>query len=164
MSVRLTLQAIMTAVEVLEGNAASAVEERRTWTHDQFNLTQELDGTTAVPVSKCAYFDAALVGGAKSIDLSALTGANAVSVVGTGLKAQALLLLNPSTNENSLTFTAGEANGYAVAGADWKLTLQPGQWALLFLNDLAPDVAVDAKTIDIAGTGTEVARMAVILG
>lgn len=164
MSVSLTLAATLTAVETLGVNTASASDANRKVTHDQFNQSQALTGASNVPVSKCAYFEQALTAGAASIDLTALTGTNGGAVNGTGLKVQAILIKNKSTNSNVMTFAVGASNGYNLAGAGWSEALLPGQWTLKFLNEAAPDVAAGAKTLDIAGTGAEVAQIGIVLG
>lgn len=124
-----------------------------------------INAGTTVPATKVAKFNQALTAGAATIDLTALPGQTAdETVVGTGLKVQIAEFRNLSTNANNITVTFGAANGYLLAGAAWKAILAPGQSVRFILKDAAPDVDGTHKNIDLAGTGTQVLEVFLILG
>lgn len=167
MSVSVTISQVLTAVETLDGNAdpISAAKRKVTW--DALSSKQtSLNADTTVPATKIAGGKVALVAGSKTLDLTALTGlgANGQSVDMTGLKVQAIYAENPGTNLNSISIAVGGTNGYNFSGADGKLTLEPGQSVVLFGNDKAPDVAVGAKTLDLAGTLTQALNLVIVAG
>lgn len=132
-----------------------------------YNQSGTLTASTTPPATKQATFALTLTAGSGSIDLTALPGLNANETVdGTGLKAQLLLLLNPSSNANSITVAKGASNGYGwnTAGTSWTVSLSPGQWAQFGGNDVAPDVASGARILDVTGTGSQVLNVSIVLG
>lgn len=164
MSVRVVYTTAVNVTEILETNTVSMTEKGRTVEHTALNKATTLTGTTTPPATKVAAFEKALVAGAASIDLTALSGTNGAVVDGTGLKVQAIKVVNKAANANAITISKGAANGYALGGADFSVTLQPGQELVMFGNDATPDVANDAKTLDLAGTGTQAAQIIIVLG
>ena len=58
----------------------------------------------------------------------------------------------------------GTSSGYELLGNGFTFAVKPGQEALFFLNEGAPDVASAAKNIDLSGTGTESLDVIVVLG
>lgn len=131
------------------------------------NESTTYTASTSVPVTKCAAFQQALTSGAATIDLTALPGATAdETVVGTGLKLQILKIRNLSTNANKITVSNGASNPYRLDGATtaWTFVLAPGQSYTLFLNESADDVGSSHKTIDLAGTGSQVLEVLAVLG
>jgi len=132
-----------------------------------YNQTGTLTASSTVPATKQATFPLTMSGGTGSVDLTALPGLNANETVdGTGLKAQLLLLLNPSSNANSITVAKGASNGYGwnTAGTSWTVSLSPGQWAMFGGNDVGPDVASGARLLDVTGTGSQVLDVSIVLG
>ena len=167
MSVSVTLQQVLSAVETLEGNTPPISAAKRVVTWDALSIKGvAMNAGSAVPATKIAGGQVALANGAKTLDLTALAGlgANGTTVDFTGLKLQALYLENPATNEYEISVAPGAANGYAFSGADSKLTLAPGQSVLLYGADEAPDVAAGAKTLDFAGTQAEAFNILLIAG
>jgi hypothetical protein len=164
MSVQLTYQATVTGRETLETNVPAAAAAKRLVTHDQYNSSAALSSTTTPPVTKCAYFEKALVAGAGAIDLTALVGTNGATVDGTGLKVQVFKVQAKATNANPITLSEGASNGYELLGNAWTMVLQPGQEVMVYGNDATPDVAAGAKTIDLAGTGTQALEVSIVLG
>jgi len=150
------------AVEVLD-NAPAALEPPVT--HDQFETHVTLpDTVTPVPATEAVYSTIALVDGAKTIDLTSLTGTNGRAVDGTGLKVQAIKLKNTSAS-NSMTFQGGASNPYELnADANWHVSLPPGGEFMAYCPDTNPDIAADAKTIDVAGTGTDQFELSLVMG
>lgn len=164
MSVRVSYQTVLNVVEVLEANTVSLTEKGRTVEHTALTKAATLTATSTPPATKVAAFEQALTAGAASIDLTALVGTNGAVVTGLGLKVQAIKIVAKSTNENPITVKVGAANGYALAGANFEVALQPGQEIVMYGNDAAPDIAVDAKTMDVAGTGTEAVQVIIVMG
>lgn len=157
----------LTARETLVTNVPAAT--RKTVVHDGFNVAATLKDDTTPPVTKVAAFAKALVNGTATIDLTALTGTGGVTVDGTGLKVQALLVINPSTNTKKLLVKPGASSGYNLFGASSQLKLNPGealQW-LGYDSNNVPDVANNAKAIDLTddgGNGNESYNFEFILG
>ena len=165
MSVKLSYTTNLTATELLESNVpAVSTNANKEVKHTGFNKAVTLDGVSTPPATKVAAFEQALVAGAATIDLTALTGTNGVSVDGTGLKVQAIKLVNKDTNSAAMTLSIGAANGYDGWGANFEVEVAPGAEVVLFANDAGSDIGAANKTLDIAGSGTETAQIIVILG
>jgi GTPase involved in cell partitioning and DNA repair len=157
------------ALTVTETLASVPSSSRPTVTHDVFNVSGSLISSSTPPVSKFAGFSKALVAGAGTIDLTALTGTNGSAVDGTGLKVQALRIQVPSTNVNPVVLQAGGSSGYNLFGASWKLQLNPGEEFLWIGKDKAavPDIDATHKNIGLAdggAGGTESCNFEIVLG
>lgn len=129
--------------------------------------TGTLTASSTVPATKHTYYTLTMSGGTGSIDLTSLPGLTAdETVVGTGLKLQLLKLKVPTSNANPVTIAKGASNGYGlpVAGTTWTVTLSPGQSAMFYLADLAPDVASGARILDVTGTASQTLEVGVVLG
>jgi hypothetical protein len=154
-----------TVRDTLTGPYVSANDA--TFTTDGLNESGTLTDATGVPVTKFAAYQLTLSSGTGSINLAALPGLSAdETVVGTGLKVQALKLRNKSTNANKITVTKGASNGYGLAasGDSWTVVLSPGQSVLFLLAEAAPDVATGARVFDVTGTGSQILEVMVVLG
>jgi hypothetical protein len=150
----------LVATETLSTNVPAA--KNPVIRHDQFDLSVTLKSTPAPPVTKTSAKTYALVGGALTIDLTALSGTSNEAVDGTGLKVQAIKIKNTGTN--AMTFVQGAANDYELVGATFSFTLLAGQHAMFYLNDAAPDVGATDSDIDVSGTGTETFEMILVMG
>lgn len=107
----------------------------------------------------------ALSGGAATIDLTSLTKTGLSSEDFTGKKVQMMKFTNKSTNSGSMEIATGATNGYAIFGtADDMITLPVGGCVQIYMPEGTPDVASGAKTIDIAGTGTDVFEIILVAG
>lgn len=164
MSVTATVAMTCTVAEILAANTGSASAANRTCTHSLYNYAATLNGASTPPATKVACFEQALVAGAATIDLTALTGTNAGVITMLGLKCQVVKFQAKATNSNPITITAGASNGYDLGGAAWSVVLLPGQAVMYLGNDAVEDVASGAKTIDLAGTGTESVECVVLCG
>jgi len=165
MTVTATYKSEITAVETIDGTAAPfAASSDKTITHNGLNTNLTLASNSSQPVTTQVSSEVALVSGAKTLDLTALVGTNSGAISFSGLKVQLAKFKNKSTNANTITLTIGASNGYALLGAGWEITLQPGQEATFFLNEQAPDVGGSAKTIDVTGTGSQVLQMQLVAG
>lgn len=162
MSVALTFASTVKTVETLETGVPAASASDKTITHDQYDETAALTASTTPPVTKCAYFLATLSGGALDIDLTALSGTNGATVVGTGLKVQAIRIKN--LGANTLTIEPGDSDAYNLLGAAFKIILAQNQHITLYGNDATPDVASDAKILKLTGTTTQTSEWSVVLG
>jgi hypothetical protein len=135
--------------------------------HTAMDTSLALGAATVPPVTKVAAFAKALVAGAGTIDLTALTG-TAGTVDGTGLKVQIFKAINPSTNTNPLIIVPGASSGYNILGATSKVTLNPGEeisWKG-YNKAAVPDVAAGVKNIDLSDGvgGTETYNFEIVLG
>lgn len=158
----------LVALEVFSlAEAPAASGNSRSWNHDGFDRQVQLTQNTTPAVTKVAYFDQALSGGAATIDLTALPHLGDV-VDGTGLNVRAFRLYNPGTNP--VTISKGASNGYEIfGGADGEVTVLPGH-AVQFgvalggtAGELA-EIGSGAKTIDLVGTGTDEFEVSVAMG
>ena len=110
-------------------------------------------------------FRQAMTAGAATIDLRAIPTVNSGTIDGNGKKVRVLRLSAPGTNANPITITPGASNGLNVFGATGEITLNPGDTVQLE-PATAGATAIDAthKTLDLAGTGTQVLDVAVVVG
>lgn len=161
-SLGLTLTMIEEIPATNTGLAASAAQ--RQVTHNAFNVTAALSGSTTPPASLAVSFVQALTAGSATIDLTAMPGTNGATKSGSGLKVVAALFAAPDTNANPITISEGASNGYELLGDGWSVTLKPGQSLLWYGVAQAPTVGGAAKTIDLAGTGSQVLNCALLLG
>lgn len=168
-SKRLDLKLQLKVLTTLSGSFINSADN--TVTEDGMTVDKTGDSallsSTTVPVTKSAMTAKAMSGGAATLDLTAMSNdSDGATINFSGLKVQAIMLTNPSTNANKITATQGASNGYGLnaAGDSWTLVLDPGQSAILYLNDTAPDVGGSAKTIDISGTSAQVLNIGVVAG
>jgi hypothetical protein len=117
--------------------------------HSTWNTAHVLSAGSTPPVTKVAAFVATLTS-----NLAALVGTNGATVVGTGLKVQAIKLQADAENGAVITITKGASNGYGLVGAGTSIALLPGQECVIYGNDATPDVASDARVLDLVGTGS----------
>jgi hypothetical protein len=147
--------ALLTVTQTMTGEFIGSDE---TFTVDGLNATATLNASSTPPATKQASGTQAMTAGAATLDLTALPGDTADETKDmTGLKLQLAILKAPSTNANPITISQGASNAYGLdaAGGTWSLTLDPGQFVLLYLDDNAEDVAAGAKEIDLAGTAAQ---------
>ena len=164
MSVTANYLSNVTVNETLTTGVPAANASNAIIVHDQYNSNQALTATSTVPVTKVAAFEQDLTGGAATIDLTSLTGANGVTVDGTGLKVQVIKFIAKAANANVLYVDVGASNGYDLLGASMYLGLQPGQEITIYGNDATPDIATADKTLDLTGTGTQGLKVIVVMG
>jgi len=162
MSISLRLRAEVTVSEALSlaalATATPAAE------YSAYATQLNLAGTTTPPVEKHASLSKALTAGAATIDLTAIAGQFG-NVNFTGLKLQAMLLKNSSSN-GTITVSKGASNGYGLdsGGATFTIPVAPGATVVFFFDDEPPDVAGGAKNLDLAGTGTQSLQMTLVAG
>lgn len=130
--------------------------------HDQFVSSINLNASSAAPVTTPVSDNIALVSGAHTIDLTSLVGTGGGAVDGTGLKVQAIHVRN--NGAAAMTFTPGSSNPYNLFGSSSSVTVPAGGQVLLFANEGAPDIASNAKEIDVAGTDTDDFDLTLVMG
>jgi hypothetical protein len=159
-----TLVSALTVVETLVdpylGPGLSTV------TTNGLNETVVLTGVTVPPITAQAAFQQALSGGAATIDLTALPGLTPSETVnGTGLKVQAIKLRGLSTNANKIVVSQGAANPYRLDGATaWSIPLLAGQSVLIYVDAGGEVIGGSHKNIDLAGTGSQVLEVEIVMG
>jgi len=162
MSVTASIVMNATVVETLTTNADSLSGGDTDITHKAFNFNSTIKSDSLVPATKVSAQVVALSTGAKTLDLTALTGANGGTVDATGLKLQVWKVKNLGAAD--MTFTFGAANPYNALGSAFLFVLKQNQQAMFFLNDSSPDVGSGAKTIDVSGTGSQTFQNLMIFG
>jgi len=164
MATKVEYAAKVTVLETLSTAVPGAADP--TLTQAGYNTEGSFSSTSTPPTTKSVVNTVALVAGAKTIDLTALTGINGATVDFTGLKVQFVKCRNPSANTGAITVQAGAANAYNLLGASWKVILQTGDEFTWKGSDDSgvPDVASGVKNIDLAGTGTESLEVVLVAG
>jgi nitrogen fixation/metabolism regulation signal transduction histidine kinase len=162
MTVALTLASTITVVETVANSYVDSTDQTLKYTGLNTSLT--LNGASTPAVSKQAQFQQALTSGAATVDLRALVGAAQSEVDGNGLKVRAVKLRGKSTNANPITISEGASNGYALFGSGFQLDLKPDQEILAYLKDGAVTIDGTHKTLDLAGTGSQILEIAIVLG
>lgn len=151
-----TARMFCSVVETLTTGVATVSSP--TITHNVLGATKTLS-----PATKIVSFTKAMSGGAGTIDLTSLTGANG-SVDGTGLKVQWIWFKATTGNANDITIKEGASNGYALAGASWQVILSADQEFGFIGNDNTPDIGATDKTIDLSGTLAQSVEVVIIMG
>lgn len=141
---------------------AAASAQTRTLTMSGFDTVKALDPTTSPPVSKAAYFVAALSGGAAVLDLTALPGGVTGNVDLTSKRVVLFKLANPGTNP--VAVAADGTNGYLLLGASGSAVVPAGGELTVYLANGGPVVGGSAKRIALTGTGTDSFNVAVLGG
>jgi hypothetical protein len=159
-----TLNSQLSIVETLNGLAVSPGDNTVTLTG--LNETVALTGSTTPPVSAATAFAVTMSGGAATIDLTALPGLTPSETINaTGLKGAAIKMSNPLTNANKIAVSQGASNAFRLdAATNWSVVLAPGQSVLFNLDGLTDAVGSTHKTIDLAGTGSQVLNVEIALG
>ena len=162
MSVTLSYSSKISVSETLETNVPAATDKGVT--HTGYDTTATLNATSTPAATKFAAFEKALSTGTATIDLTALVGTNGAAVDGSGLRVQAIKFRNKSTNANVLTLAKGSANGYDGLGASFSITLPPGGEVLVRTKAGGAVIGGTNKNLDLAGTGAQVAEIAIVMG
>ncbi len=164
MSVTLNYTTNLTVKETITAGVPDALAASAVVTHDQFNKSVSLNGSTTPPVSVTASFVKALSTGTGTVDLTALPGTNGATISGTGLKVQALKVQAPPGNANPITLTFGASSPYNLHGATFVITLSPGQEYEFYGNGATPTIGSGAKNIDLSGTGSQTLNFQIVMG
>lgn len=159
-TLQLALQ--MTMTEVLDGNVVGLSDLKVK--HSTLNLKKVLDADSTPPVTKVASFLMTLDPTTHTLDLEAIPGTNDATVVGTGLKVQAIKIVASAGNANIMTITEGAGNAYLLAGASWSIVLAAGQEFVFYGNDATPAIAGGSKDILFTGTDTQTCSVTIALG
>lgn len=140
--------AILKTVAQSEMNDSSVMDDELTFSVPGM-LNPYAANSTAVTVN----FSQALATGAATIDMTNFPGGG---VDGTG-KKPTLTFTNPLTNANSITVAVGATNGYTGYGADFSITLTPGESVQLSGSS---NIGSGSKTLDLSGTGAQALHVA----
>ena len=132
----------------------------RSFSNDQFNLTQKLNATSTPPGAKTW---AEELTGDQSPDFTALARAFGAAVDASGLKLQ-MLLVNNLSESATLVVAKGSSNGYAINGAAGDFTVPPGGSVQYFFNDALTDVDGTHKTIDCTITAGQSYQLQLVFG
>lgn len=164
MSIAVTSYSRLAVVETFAGVYVNPGDA--TVTVDGLSEESTLSASTTPPVTKHSHGQKALSAGSATIDLTSLPdiSGTAGAVTFNGLKVQRAIFENPITNANAITVTVGGSDGYLLGGAAWKYILQPGSRIHIENVDTAPDVASNAKNIDITGTGSQELNFHLVAG
>lgn len=155
------IRAEISATETLSGGDIATPQIVQ---HTGYNQRLLADGTTTPDLTKAAYEQVNLVAGAASIDLTALQ-LNGAAVDLTGTQPRGILITALAANVGDITVSKGVTNGYTGAGAAFSVTLNPGMSVLLMWTlDNALAVGAGAKTLDLAGTGTDGVQLSAVAG
>lgn len=143
--------------------AEMPASRNRSITNDQFNQTKTLKASTTPAATKGWAGEKT---GTQTLDLTALTRTVCPTVDASGLKLQAMQIVNLSTTA-TLSIAKGASNGYAINGASGNYVIPPSGSLLVYFAGGLGAVGPTAKTIDCtvtpAGSGTEVQDFTVSL-
>ena len=166
MSIEVNYSSLLTVVHTREGLYVHSGDA--TVTTNGLDKTVTLNSASTPPATKYSSGRLTLSSGAGTIDLTSLPNRNGVAgmVTFSGLKVSAYKLRNLSTNANDMTISVGASNGYELHVGNWHYLLRPGEEAVWKGVDASgqPDVGSGAKTIDVAGVGSEVLEFEFIAG
>lgn len=157
MSVVVTSQFGLSVVETLETQIDGAANPAVTF--DDFNASYYLDGagTGGTPVvTKKASFIQALTAGVATIDMTSLPATGGGTFSAAGLRLIEMLLHNPTTNAGLINFAPGAANPLPLFGTGNDIDIHLGARLHWHSNNQGVDISGTVKTIDLAGTGTDV--------
>ncbi len=131
-------------------------------TYNSFASQKALTPTSTPPVTK-AYVNE--ITGNCTLDLTALADPLAGTIDGTGLKVQALRLVNNATGTSApvLTVAANSTTGYALNGLG-SLQVPAGGDLMIFFADKLDDVSGTKKLIDFTLAAGETFQIMIGLG
>lgn len=136
---------------------------------DPYVIHRKLDNFNAnastTPDAELVYSGTvSLSDGSATLDLTSISNSEGDTIATTGKKVRVFKAKATSDNANALTLTEGASNGYALAGASWKVILEASDSVLFILNDNADAVGASDKTIDLSGTGSQSVDIIIIFG
>lgn len=108
--------------------------------------------TVTVPVPSVFSSGSAITVVDTSVDAGSSLDLYAAPISGDGKAPIRMYLLNPISNANSITIETGALTGYTGFGADFSLTLKPGESCSL---GATTDISSTVKLLDVTGTGTQ---------
>lgn len=114
-----------------------------------FSKKHALNASSTPPLTKM-YGERITSSGADTKDLTALTRTLLATLDATGLKLQALILINNSTT-NTVTIADGDSNPYAINSAA-AIVVPAGGELYMYFNDKLADVDGTHKNIKFTGT------------
>jgi len=129
--------------------------------HSAFNQAQTLNADSTPPVTK-KY--AAELTGTQTLDLTAAADPELGTLDMSGLKLQAMLVVNLSTTDN-LVVEDGAANPYQVNAGDTIVIEEGGEnFALMYFGGKLADVAAGAKNLKFTAAPGESYQVILVFG
>lgn len=171
MSVNVTEKSQIQTIETLESGVPAADQPQIT--SSGYDTKRTLTANSTPPATNAIYMSKALTAGAATIDLTSLPGPGGTTVDGTGKKVQSIRIVNGTTGGDgsiaagsnaSVNVAPGASNGYALFGASKDVDIPAGACLHMQFNENLADISSGAKTIDLAGTGTNAFEITIILG
>lgn len=163
-----TFQATETLVNTAQNLNSSSSKQLG----DQWDQSQTLDSGYSPAPTKQVTGELTLSSGTGTLDLTSLVGLNGVAVTATGLKLLAYRFTNKAGNANSMTIGVGASNGFTGLGATFFKGLPApvggskpiGSWCAGCEGAGGVAVGSSLKTLDVAGTGSQVLRYELTFG
>ena len=153
----------ISTVETLTGNISSAPDATRKVTHTEFNEGSTLSATTTPAATTQASFILTLTAGAATVDLRTLTGTNAATVDGNGLKVQLVRVKNLGANQ--MTIKVGAATGHTgVFAATNGHPLNSGGVLMIYTNASGDTIDATHKFWDVTGTASQTSEWTIVMG
>jgi hypothetical protein len=151
-----TIVGNVTALQTFATNPA-ANSTKNFVTLDGFNNEHALTPSTTPDADDVWGGLVTLSGGAATIDLTALTGADSATKNFDGKKSA-----------GAFTIAKGASNGYTGFGANFSVTLPAnasgGAWFMFYDAGGGTAVSGTVKTLDVSGTGAQVLEVIVVAG
>jgi hypothetical protein len=162
-----TIVGNVTALQTFATNPA-ANSTKNFVTLDGFNNEHALTPSTTPDADDVWGGLVTLSGGAATIDLTALTGADSATKNFDGKKIRAIKVRAKSTSAGAFTIAKGASNGYTGFGATFSVTLPAnasgGAWFMFYDAGGGTAVSGTVKTLDVSGTGAQVLEVIVVAG
>jgi hypothetical protein len=156
MTIQASLQQALTVVETKSAADLPAAGDR-SMTYDQFNVRKTLN-TASTPAG--TQFLAKQYASGQTLDFTALVNDLGETIDATGLKLQAMLLVNPSSSAN-VDWADGASDAYSINNAEG-LRIPPGGSVELYFHGQLADVAAGVKDVDI--TATDAFQLILVFG
>ena len=153
MSISVTTISKLDVIETLTIGTGSA-----TLTHNSLDTTQpKLTASTTPPVSQVADIAVTLTAGTATVNLLSLTGTTGTTLTTTGLRVQAIKVVNP--NANQLAVTPAVSNPYGMT-----FTVPPQGEVLITSTNLLGAIGASACNLTCTGTTTQVSHWLIVMG
>lgn len=164
MSVVVTYRSQLDVVETFNDTFLDASDKTLKFTGLSTPQTTYTGSSNPGAVTKQVNFEKTLSSGAGTIDLRNLVGAAGAVVDANGLKVKFAKLRGKNGNANPITITKGASNGLDAFGTAFSFDLKADQEALFYLADGSITIDSTHKTLDLAGTGSQVLQVELIMG
>lgn len=155
----------LAVTETISTTESPLIDSADATVKEKISVSRTMDASSTPDGELHAAMQIALIAGAKTVDFTALTRHGGAAVSFSGKDLRAIVLQNPATNANDMTFVHGASNSLAVLGAaTYSITLKPGQSFAFDHKSSGPTVGSGAKNMDVTGTGTQVFNLIAVAG